>query len=101
MKSIQFDERNVSVSMTYEDLQRMMKECVVTTMKEMDNERKKKEDQKWFDTSQTAQMFGVHVSTINRWKHSGYLNPRTIGGRDFFSRDEISHLLTMNQKRSE
>ncbi len=101
MKSIQFDERNVSVSMTYEDLQRMMKECVVTTMKEMDNERKKKEDQKWFDTSQTAKMFGVHVSTINRWKHSGYLNPRTIGGRDFFSRDEISHLLTMNQKRSE
>lgn len=100
MKSIQFNERNVSVSMTYDDLQRMMKECVITTMKEMENEKKKMENQKWFDTSHTAKMFGVHVSTICRWKQSGYLTPRTIGGRDFFSVDEINHLLTTNPRLS-
>ena len=101
MKSITFDEKNVSVTMNYQDLQRMMKECVVTTMREVKNEEKKMEDQKWFDTTHTAQMFGVHVSTINRWKHSGLLTPRTIGGRDFFSREEITHLQTMNQRRTE
>lgn len=100
MKTITFNEKNVSVSMNYDDLQRVMKECVITTMKEIDNEKKKMEDQKWFDTSQTAKMFGVHVSTICRWKHSGYLTPRTIGGRDFFSIEEINHLLTMNHSRS-
>ncbi len=100
MKTINFNDRNVSVSMTYEDLQRMMKECVTTTMREVRNEQKKMEEQKWFDTSQTAKMFGVHVSTICRWKHSGYLTPRTIGGRDFFSIEEIQHLLTTNQRVS-
>jgi len=100
MNLLDFKDRNVSVTIPYEDLQRVMKECVTTTMKEIETERKKVENQKWFDTSQTAKMFGVHVSTINRWKHSGYLTPRTIGGRDFFSIDEINHLLTNNQIRA-
>ena len=100
MQTINFNDKNVSVTMTYDDLQRMMKEIVVTTMREMDNVKKKEENQKWFDTSQTAKMFGVHVSTICRWKHSGYLTPRTIGGRDFFSIEEIQHLMTTNQRVS-
>ena len=96
MRNISFNEKNFSVSISYADLQRIMNECVTTTMKEYDQERKKMEDQKWFDTSHTAQMFGVHVSTINRWKHSGYLTPRTIGGRDFFSVEEINRRLNLN-----
>jgi len=98
MQSISFNDKNVSVTMNYQDLQRMLKECVVTTMREVNNEKKKSEDQKWFDSTQTAKMFGVHVSTINRWKHSGYLTSRTIGGRDFFSKEEINHLLVTNPK---
>ena len=101
MKTITFDEKNVSVTMNYQDLQRMLKETVVTTMREVNNEKKKMEDQKWFDSTQTAKMFGVHVSTICRWKHSGYLTSRTIGGRDFFSREEITHHLTMRQNGSQ
>ncbi len=100
MKTISFDEKNVSVTMNYQDLQRVMNECVVTTMKVVNDEKKKLENQKWFDTTHTAQMFGVHVSTINRWKHSGYLTPRTVGGRDFFSIEEINHLLTTNPRLS-
>ena len=96
MKNLNFNDRNVSVTLPYEDLLRIMNECVTTTMKEYDQERKKMEDQKWFDTSHTAQMFGVYVSTINRWKHSGYLTPRTIGGRDFFSVEEINRRLNLN-----
>ena len=100
MKTITFNEQNVSVTMNYQDLQRMLKETIVTTMREVNNEKKKMEQQKWFSTSSTAQMFGVHVSTINRWKHSGYLTPRTVGGRDFFSIEEINHLLTTNPRLS-
>ena len=86
--------------MNYDDLQRLMKECVTTTIKEYDTEKKKVENQKWFSTTDTAQMFGVHISTINRWKHSGYLTAKTIGGRDFFSIQEINHLLTTNPIKS-
>lgn len=98
MNTIRFNEQNVSVFMNYTDLQRMMKECVETTLREVKNEQKKLQEQKWLDTTHTAQMFGVHVCTINRWKHAGYLTPRTIGGRDFFSIDEINHLLTTQQQ---
>ena len=100
MRSVSFDDKNISVTMNYQDLQRMLKETVVTTMREVNNEKKKMEQKKWFSTSSTAQMFGVHVSTINRWKHSGYLTPRTVGGRDFFSIEEINHLLTTNPRLS-
>ena len=100
MKTITFDEKNVSVTMNYQNLQRMLKETVVTTMREVNNEKKKMEQQKWFSSSETAQVFGVNISTINRWKHSGYLTPRTIGGRDFFSIEEINHILTTNPRLS-
>lgn len=89
--------QKISVFMDYTDLERMMKKCVETTINEMKNEQKKIQEQKWFDTTHTAEMFGVHISTINRWKHSGYLTSRTIGGRDFFSIDEINNLLKKEQ----
>ena len=100
MRNISFDNKNISVTMNYQDLQRMMKECVTTTMREMKNEQKKMENQKWFDTAHTAQMFGVHVATINRWKHSGYLTPRTVGGRDFFSILDINFFFITNPRLS-
>ena len=94
MNCIRFDEQNVSVVMNYTDLERMMKECVHTTMKEMKNEQKNVQEQKWLDTKRTAELFGVHVCTINRWKHKGYITARTIGVKDFFSIDEINHIMT-------
>ena len=94
MKTITFNEQNVSVVLNYTDLQKVMQECVQTTLKEMKDEQKKVQNQKWLDTKRTAELFGVHVCTINRWKHSGYLTARTIGGKDFFSVDEINHRMT-------
>ena len=63
-------------------------------VEEIKDEQKKVQKQKWLDTKHTAEVFGVHVCTINRWKHAGYLTARTIGGRDFFSIDEINHVMT-------
>ena len=99
MNVINLNDKNVSVTMNYQDLQKMLKETVMTTMKEVQEEAKRKENQKWFDSSQVAEMFGVSTSTINRWKHTGYLTPRAMGGRDFFSIEDINHLMvTRNQK---
>lgn len=96
-KSI-INNQKISVFMDYTDLEKMMKQCVETTIKEMKYEQKKIQEQKWFSTTQTADMFGVHISTINRWKHSGYLTARTIGGRDYFSIEEINCLLGKGKK---
>jgi len=99
MREFRINEKNISVTMSYDELQRIMKECVTTTMKMYEDEKKKVQEQKWCSTSTTAKMFGVNVSTINRWKHAGYLTPRTVGGRDFFSIDEINSIIN-NQKIS-
>lgn len=88
------NQENVSVTVKYTDLERMMKECVRTTMKEITEEQKKAKEQKWLNTKDTADMFGVDTSTINRWKHRGLLTPRPIGGKDFFSIEEINKRLS-------
>ena len=97
MNSIKFNEQNVSVFMNYTDLEIMMNECVKNTLREIKNEQKKIQEQKWLCTTETAKVFGGQVSTINRWKHSGYLTPRTIGGKDYFSKEEINHFMTTQQ----
>ena len=99
MRTISFDDKNFSITLPYVDLQKILKETVETTLKMVNEKAKQKENQKWFDTKTTAEMFGVNSSTINRWKHSGYLTPRTIGGRDFFSIDQISQVLISNSKK--
>ena len=52
----------------------------------IERENEKKE---WYDSRQTAKIFNKSISTINRWKHSGYLTARTIGGMDYYSKREI------------
>lgn len=88
--NLNLNEENVSVTIKYRDLIKMMEECVHTTMKEMSDEQKKAKEQKWLNTKETAEIFGRNTSTINRWKHSGYLPSICIGGKDYFSIEEIN-----------
>jgi excisionase family DNA binding protein len=43
---------------------------------------------------EAAKYVGRNVSTISRWKRSGYLHARSVGGRDYFYMDEIKELTT-------
>ena len=51
--------------------------------------QKEMEKQEWYNSRDTAKMFNKSISTINRWKLSGYLPAKTIGGRDYYSKKEI------------
>lgn len=57
--------------------------------KKLAEANKVKEMQEWYSTRETAQIFHKSISTINRWKGSGYLTARSIGGRDYYSKKEI------------
>ena len=93
MKYINFDEGNLSVTMKYDDLVALMNDCVKTTMKLVGEEEKAKENKIWYSTAQAAKKCSVGTSTINRWKHSGYLPAKTIGGRDYYSEEDIKKIL--------
>lgn len=88
------NEANVSVTMKYTDLKKMMEECVITTLEKVTDEQKKAKEQKWLNTKDTADMFGVDTSTINRWKRTGYLKFKTVGRKDFFNIEEIKERMT-------
>ena len=90
---LDLNESNVSITMTYGELVALMNDCVKTTMKLVREEEKAKENKIWYSTAEAAKKCSVGTSTINRWKHSGYLPANTIGGRDYYSEDDIKKIL--------
>lgn len=95
VNSINFNDRNVTVSLTYQELQALMRECVDYTMKNYSNEFDKLEGRKMVNAKEAAKLLGKNVSTIHRWKASGYLHAKSVGGRDYFYMDEIKELTTL------
>ena len=92
-RTFNFDESNVSITMKYDDLVALMNDCVKTTMKLVGEEEKAKENKIWYSTAEAAKKCSVGTSTINRWKHQGYLPANTIGGRDYYSEEDIKKIL--------
>ncbi len=95
-RKIDFNDRNVTVSMTYQELQDLMKDCVDYTMKTYSTEFSKLEEKKMVNAREAARLLGKDVSTVHRWKSSGYLHAKSVGGRDYFYMDEIKNLTTLS-----
>ena len=92
---INFTDRNVTVSMTYQELQALMRECVEYTIKNYSKEFERLEERKMVNAREAANLLGRNVSTIHRWKDSGYLHAKSVGGRDYFYMEEIKDLTTI------
>ena len=93
IRTVKIEDSNVNVTMTYGELVALMNDCVKTTMKLVEEEEKAKENKIWYSTAEAAKKCSVGTSTINRWKHSGYLPAKTIGGRDYYSEEDIKKIL--------
>ena len=93
MFQLNFNESNLSVTMRYDELVALMNDCVRTTIKMVRAEDKAKENKIWYSTAEAAKKCSVGTSTINRWKHQGYLPANTIGGRDYYSEEDIKKIL--------
>ena len=92
LQNVRIPEGQVIVPMNYNQLKELMCECVELTIESLRKEEKANTEQKWYSSTEVSKMFGCSLSTINRWKKSGYLTARTLGGKDFFSIDEINNL---------
>ena len=90
---LKLNDSNVSITMKYDDLVALMNDCVKTTMKLVGEEEKAKENKIWYSTAEAAKKCSVSTSTINRWKHQGYLPANTIGGRDYYNEEDIKKIL--------
>ena len=88
-KAFNLDESNLSITMKVADLKALFYEWEEVRAMKLAEAQKEMEKQEWYNSRDTAKMFNKSISTINRWKHSGYLTARTIGGMDYYSRKEI------------
>ena len=86
---LNFDESNLSITMKMADLKALFYYWQDEWVKKVAEADKVKEKQEWYNSKETANIFKKSISTINRWKHSGYLTARTIGGMDYYSKKEI------------
>lgn len=92
LQNLKTSEGKVIIPLGFEELQMLMCDCVRTTIESYNKEQKQKSEQKYVSAVEAAKMFGCNPSTINRWKHSGYLTPHPIGGKDYYSVQEIDDL---------
>ena len=89
INKLNFDEGNLSITMKMADLKALFFYWEDEWAKKLAEANKVKEKQEWYSSRETAQIFNKSISTINRWKHSGYLPARTNGGRDYYAKMEI------------
>ena len=89
IRQLNFDESNLSITMKMADLKALFNYWEDERAKKLAEADKVREKQEWYSTRETAKIFNKSVSTINRWKNSGYLLAKTIGGRDYYSKKEI------------
>ncbi|MCQ2139269.1 MAG: hypothetical protein MJZ09_02720 [Bacteroidales bacterium] len=93
LRNIRLNEDSVIIPMRMADLQQLMQECVKTTIASYKKELKEKEEQRYYTAKEVGEMFNKHISTINRWKHAGYLHGHPIGGKDYYDIEEVQNLL--------
>lgn len=94
--TLNLDNRNVTISMTYQELQDLMRDCADYTIRTYTKEFDKMEKRKMITAKEAAKYLGKNVSTIHRWKGAGYIHSKSVGGRDYFYMDEIKNLTTLN-----
>ena len=92
-KAFNLDESNLSITMKVADLKALFYEWEEERAMKLAEAQKEMEKQEWYNSRDTAKMFNKSISTINRWKHSGFLTARTIGGMDYYSKKEIEQKL--------
>ena len=90
---INLEQSNVSITVKYDDLVAAINDCLNVAIKRIKEEEKAKENKIWYSTAEAAKKCSVGTSTINRWKHQGYLPANTIGGRDYYSEEDIKKIL--------
>ena len=86
---LNYDESNLSITMKMADLKALFFYWEDEWAKKLAEANKVKEKQEWYNSRETANIFRKSISTINRWKHSGFLTAKTIGGMDYYNKKEI------------
>lgn len=94
-----FNERPLSVVLTTDDLQELMRETVKETVKELN--QKKEEEVVWLSPSQVSERLGKNKATLWRWDKEGYLRVHKFGNRSRYKLSDIERIEGAEKKGGE
>jgi hypothetical protein len=83
-------EKNVSITLTVQDLYDFVKYIVKEAYKEIEEGN----NQKFVSRKEAAELLKVSLSTLANWKANGYLVPVSIGRKQMYLRSDINKILT-------
>lgn len=99
LKEILESGSNLSITLNAKDLLEAINYTISSTRKEFeqiitDNSK----DDAYLSRKQVSEMLKVNLSTLNRWRKSGYLKPIEIGGKRRYHKSVIKDMLKHEKK---
>ncbi len=89
---------NITVSVELADLCAWHKEMIEDTKRELEEQIAEQKAETHVSPKRAAEIFDVDPSTLNRWKHKGYLVPVEVGGKRRYKMSDINRILDGGRK---
>lgn len=82
------------IQTTPQELQNLISEGIKNQLEDLKQHFQPKEPNVYMTRLEVAEMFKVHISSVNNWAKNGKLKPIGFGGRVYFLRSDIEKSLT-------
>jgi len=87
------NERNLSITVGFNDLKVIVKEMIEDTKREFENLVVAQKSETYISRQRTSEMLGVDLSTLWRWAKQNYLVPVSVGGKKWYKTSDINRML--------
>jgi len=84
---------NVNITVSAADLYKVVDYAVSKTRSEIEEKIAEKNAIHYYSPEKTAELLGVHITTLWRWNRDGYLKHVSIGGKRKYRSCDIDKLL--------
>jgi len=89
---------SVSITLNAKDLQEAINYTISSTRKELEQLITDDKKDAYLSPKQVAEMLGINLCTLWRWKQCGYLIPFEIGGKRRYRKSIIKDMLKHEKK---
>ena len=87
------DEKNVSVSISINDLREFALDIIQQTKRELEDLVIAQKSEAYVSRQRACEMLDVDATTLWRWAKRNYLIPATVGGKKRYKMSDINKML--------
>lgn len=87
------DHPNINITVKSGELLEMVKYCISETKNQIEQQLTDESQEKYLSPEKTAELLGVHLTSLWRWNKANYLKPIEIGGKRRYRFSDINRIL--------